>query len=238
MMMDTWISRWEARFGVAPRLSEFFADSEARAFLRDFESGADVQGDVEVLAFLLIFMVWPDREWQKQPSRPVVQETVRDLEQARRSLGRVSETGWLGTPQRVKEVQEVLRQWAGVLRARATFMPSITVGTITTGGHPPVRGRQRGKRQVVFFLTYYFKMLGYRRPPWGLMTRFLILCRLVPRRTTAKDVATWWSTVLERHHRQKHDEPLAPVQESFLAWYQQCKASVWSSDGPAAERPN
>ena len=81
----------------------------------------------------------------------------------------------------------------------------VTVGTQTIWGKPPARGRQRAKRTVVFFLTYYFKTLGYRRPPWDQITRFLFLCRLVPQKTTAKEVGTWWSTVLTRHRRQHGD---------------------------------
>lgn len=235
--MEEWITRWETTFGVAPRLSQFFARPEARALFCAVESEAEVRGDVEVFAFLLIVFVWPEEEWQKQPSGSAVQESIRRLEQARRSLASMSNTGWLGTSERVSEVRDLLGQWAGILRARMQYGSSVTVGTQTIGGNPPVRGRQRGKRKVVFFLTHYFKTLGYRRTPWDQVTRFLILCHLVPKRTKAKEVATWWSTVRQRHRRQHGcAEPLEPAQQGLLQLFHHYKARVRSSAVLAADR--
>lgn len=237
-MMDEWISRWETTFGVAPRLSQFFARPEARVLRRAVESEAEIRGDVEVFAFLLVVCVWPEEAWQKQPSESAVHESIRALEQARRSLGSVSNTGWLGTSERVHEIRDLLGQWARILRDRIQYGSSITVGTQTIGGKPPARGRQRAKRTVVFFLTSYFKTLGYRRPPWDQITRFLFLCRLVPQKTTAKEVGTWWSTVLTRHRRQHgRAEPLEPAHQGLLQLFLQYKAMAWSSAVPAVDRP-
>lgn len=238
IVMEEWISRWETTFGVTPRLSQFFARPEARALCRAVESEAEIRGDVEVFAFLLIVFVWPEEEWEKQPSGPAVQEAIRDLEQARRSLGSVSNTGWLGAPERVHEVRDLLGQWARILRVRIQYGSSITVGTQTIWGKPPARGRQRAKRSVVFFLTSYFKTLGYRRTPWDQITRFLFLCRLVPQKTTAKEVGTWWSTLLKRHERQHGSaEPLEPAQQGLLQLFQHYKTMAWSSAVSAVDRP-
>jgi hypothetical protein len=236
--MDEWISRWENHFGVAPRLSQFFARPEARALVRTFESEADVRGDVEVLAFLLIVFVWPEEEWQKQPSGPAVQEAIRHLEQVRRSLDAVSNTGWLGTAERVHEMRDLLGQWADILRGRIQYMSSVTIGTLTIGGKPPAQGRQRAKRTVVFFLTSYFETLGYCRTPWDQISQFVILCGLAPPKTTPKEVGTWWSTVLTRHRRAHGDaEPLEPVQQDLFQLFQYYKAVVWSPAVPAVDRP-
>lgn len=233
IMMEEWISRWETTFGVAPRLSQFCARPEARALRRALESEAEIPGDVEVFAFLLVVCVWPEEEWEKQPSDSAVQDAIRHLEQARRSLGSVSNTGWLGIFDRVHEIRDLLGQWARILRVRRQYGSSITVGTQTIWGKPAARGRQRAKRTVVFFLTYYFKTLGYRRTPWDQIARFLFLCGLAPNESMGKAVGTWWSTVLKRHGRQHGDaEPLEPAQQGLLQLFQHYKAVVWSSAVP------
>jgi hypothetical protein len=237
-MMDEWIGRWEITFGVAPRLSQFFAKPEARALRRAVESETEIRGDVEVFAFLLVVCVWPEEEWEKQPSSSAVQEAIRHLEQTRRSLESVSNAGWLGTSERVHEVRDLLGQWAGILRVRTQYGPFITVGAQTVWGKPPARGRQRAKRTVVFFLTSYFKTLGYRRTPWNQITRFLFLCGLVPNESMGKEVGTWWATLLKRHERQHGDaEPLEPAQQGLLQLFQHYKDVAWSSAVPAVDRP-
>lgn len=236
--MEEWIIRWETTFGVAPRLSQFFASLEARALLRAVESEGEVPGDVEVFAFLLIIFVWPEEEWQKQPSWSAVLESIRCLEQAQQSLEPVTNTGWLGSRERVHEVQGLWGQWAGILRARMQYRSSVTVGRQAIWGNPPARGRHRGKRRVVFFLVHYFQTLSYRRTPWDQIVRFLILCGLVDQGTTGKEVGTWWSTVRDRHQRRYGlAEPLAPAQEGLLLLFQDCKAWVWASAVPIADRP-
>lgn len=237
-MMEEWIGRWEITFGVAPRLSQFFAKPEARALRRAVESEAEIPGDVEVFAFLLIVCVWPEEEWEKQPSGSAVQEAIRHLEQTRRSLESVSNTGWLGIFERVHEIRDLLVQWARILRSRIQYGSSITVGTQTIWGKPPARGRQRAKRTVVFFLTYYFKTLGFRRTPWNQITRFLFLCSLVPNESMGKEVGTWWATVLKRHERQHGEvEPLEPAQQGLFQLFQYYKDVAWSSAEPAVDRP-
>jgi hypothetical protein len=205
--------------------------------VRTFESEADVRGDVEVFAFLLIVFVWPEEAWQKQLSDSAMHKSIRQLEQVRRSLDSVSNTGWLGTAERVHEIRDLLGQWADILRGRIQYMSSVTVGTLTIGGKPPAQGRQRAKRTVVFFLTSYFKTLGYRRTPWDQVSQFVILCGLVPQKTTPKDLGTWWSTVLARHRRAYGDaEPLEPVQQGLFQLFQYYQAVVWSPAVPAVDR--
>ena len=80
MMDDRWIERWETGIGVAPRLSTFFSSPEARTILREFKSCANTEGDVEVLAFLLIFYVWPEQGRTRRPSPQTLKHTARSLE--------------------------------------------------------------------------------------------------------------------------------------------------------------
>ena len=227
-MMDRWIERWETAMGVAPRLRNFFSSPEARTVLREFKSCADTKGDVEVLAFLLIFFVWPETEWKRRPSHQTLRETARSLEQCRRRVATLVGTGLLGAPEAVTQTCDKLQQWAAHLNAQVGAMPMVRIGKILIGGTPPAPKRHRAKRQVVFFLTHYFHTLGGPTPPWRLITKFLVLAKLTPSTATDKHIATWWSNVIRREHRTEGSEPLAPYQEDQVTLFEHFKAHVWS----------
>jgi len=227
-MMDTWIERWETTWGVAPRLSHFFSSPEARTVLREFESCADTTGDVEVLAFLLIFSVWPEQASKRGPSPQTLKETARSLEQCRRKVAKLVDTGVLGLPDAVQQTCDRLQQWATHLTAQARGWPMTPIGELWIGVSPPAAKRHRAKRQVVFFLTYYFHTLGCPVTPWRIITQFLILAKLAPSTATDKDISTWWSNVLGREHRTSGAEPLIPYQEDQLRLFKHLKDQVWS----------
>jgi hypothetical protein len=227
-MMDTGIKRWETAMGVAPRLSSFFSSPEARAVLREFKSCANTEGDVEVLAFLLIFYVWPETAWKRRPSPQRLKETARCLEQCSRRVATLIGTGLLGVPEAVQETCDRLQQWATHLTAQARGWPMVSIGTLSMGGTPPAAKRHRAKRQVVFFLTHYFHTLGCSAPPWRIITRFLILAKLAPSTATDKHIATWWSNVLRREHRTGGAEPFVPYQHDQLKLFEHFKDHVWS----------
>jgi hypothetical protein len=227
-MMDTWIERWETALGVAPRLRNFFSSPEARTFLREFKSCADTEGDVEILAFLLIYYVWPEIEWKTRPSRQALRETARSLEQCSRRVATLVGTGLLGSSESVKQTCDRLQQWPTHLTAQASVMPMVRIGKMSMGRTPPTAKRHRAKRQVVFFLTPYFYTLGCPAPPWRILTKFLILAHLAPATATDKHIATWWSNVIRREHRTGGSEPLVPYQEAQLMLFEHFKALVWS----------
>jgi hypothetical protein len=230
VMMDQQIKRWEDRYGVPPRLSDFFASPEARTLLRDFLSCADVEGDVEVLAFLVMFYVWPEQEGIKRPARQRLRETARSLEDASRRLRELTETRLLDSPEQIKQTSDRLHCWVTQLRAQASGVPAVTIGPNTwIAQNQPAAKRHRAKRRVVFFLTYYFHTLGCRTPPWQLITRFLILAKLLPSTTSEKQVATWWSNIIQRHQRGRGADPLAPFQQAQFTLFEHLKEEVWSA---------
>jgi hypothetical protein len=230
MMMDQQIERWEDSYGLAPRLSHFFSSPEARTLLRDFSSCADAKGDVEVLAFLLIFYVWPEQDGIKLPSHQTLKDTARSLEDCSRRLRELVETRLLDSPEQVKETSDRLHHWATQLRAQTSGVPAVTIGPNTwIAENPPTAKRHRAKRRVVFFLTYYFHTLGCRTPPWQVITRFLILAKLLPSTATDKQLATWWSNVIQRHHRGAGAGALRPFQQDQLILFEHFKKEVWSA---------
>lgn len=191
VMMDQQIKRWGDRYGVVPRLSDFFVSPEAQTLLRDFASCAEVEGDVEVLAFLLIFYVWPEAEIRRASHR-ALGRTARSLEDSSRRLRELTETRLLDSPEQIKQTSDRLHRWATQLTAQASGVPAVMVGPNTwIAQNPPAAKRHRAKRRVVFFLTYYFHTLGCRTPPWQLITQFLILAKLLPSTTSEKQLATW-----------------------------------------------
>ena len=228
-MMDRWIERWETGIGVAPRLSTFFSSPEARTLLREFKSCANTEGDVEVLAFLLIFYVWPETDRKTgQPSPQTLKATARCLEQCSRRVATLADTGLLGVPETVQQTCDQLQQWAIHLTLEARGWPMIPMGEFWIGAIPPAAKRHRAKRQVVFFLTHYFHTLGCPTPPWRIITRFLILAKLAPSTTTDQRIATWWSNVTRREHRTEGTVPLAPYQQDQLRLFEHFKNQVWS----------
>ena len=229
-MMETWIRRWETKWGLAPRLSDFFSTPDARTVLREFDSCAGIKGDGEVLAFLLIVYVWPETEWKKRrrPSPQTLKATARSLDQCRRNIATLADTGLLGSPKVVRETYDRLREWAIHLTAEARGQPMVSLGSFSIGGAPPAAKCHRAKRQVVSFLTHYFHTLGCSAPPWRLITRFLILATLAPSTATDQGIGTWWSNTLKREHRTGRMEPLAPYQHDQLQLFEQLKNHVWS----------
>ena len=228
MMDDRWIEQWEKGIGVSPRLSTFFSSPESRTVIREFKSYANTEGDVEVLAFLLILYVWPEKDRKTgRPSPQVLKATARCLEQCRRRITALEGSGLLGLPEAVQQTCDQLQQWATHLTLEARGWPIVPIGNICIGNIPPAAKCHRAKRQVISFLTYYFQTLGCAAPPWRLITRFLVLANLAPATAGDKDVATWWSNVQRREQRRTGTEPLASSQESPLLLFRHFKELVW-----------
>lgn len=228
MMDDRWIERWETSIGVAPQLSTFFSSREAHTILREFKSYAKAEGDVEVLAFLLIFYVWPEQGRTRRPSPVTLKRIARSLKACSRHLATLAGTGLLGVPDTVQQTCDQLLQWAAHLTLEARGWPMTPIGELWIGTIPPAAKRHRAKRQTISFLTYYFETLGRPVPPWQLITRFLILTKLAPSTARHKHIASWWSNVQQREHRSARTEPLAPFQESQLILFKHFKEHVWS----------
>jgi hypothetical protein len=228
MMDDRWIERWETKWGLAPRLSDFFSTPDARTVLRELGSCAGMKGDAEVLAFILIFYVWPEQGRTRRPSPRTLKHMARSLKLCSRHLATLAGTGLLGVPDTVQQTCDQLRQWAAHLTLEARGWPMTPIGQLWIGTLPPAAKRHRAKRQTISFLTYYFKTLGRPAPPWQLITRFLILTKLIPSTARHNSIATWWSNVQRREHRSARATPLAPFQESQLVLFQDFKDQVWS----------
>ena len=226
-MMETWVERWEKAWGVAPRLSHFFSSQEARTVLREFKSCANTEGDVEVLAFLLIFSVWPEQAWKRRPSPQTLKKAARSFEECSRTIAKLANTGLLESPKVVQQIRDQLQQWATYLRGQERGLPMTPGGELWIGAAAPAGKRHRAKRQVVFFLTYYFHTLGCPVTPWRIITQFLILAKLAP--STARDqrIATWWSNLVRREDRRGGVEPFAPYQEDQLRLFKHLKDQVW-----------
>lgn len=227
---DRWIERWDTGIGVAPRLSTFFSSPDARTVLREFKSYANTtEGDVEVLAFLLIFYVWPETDRKTgRPSPEVLKATARSLEQCSRRVATLADTGLLGVPDAVRQTSDQLQQWATHLTLEARGWPMVPMGEFHIGAIPPAAKAQRARRQVVSFLTHYFHTLGCSAPPWRLITRFLILTTLAPSTATDQGIGTWWSNTLGREHRTGRMEPLVPYQDDQFKMFEYFKNHVWS----------
>ncbi len=226
--METWIQRWETKWGLAPRLSEFFSTPEADTLLREVDSCAEMKGDGEVLAFVLIFYVWPEQGRIRRPTPNTLKQMARSLTDASQHLATLAGTGLLGLPDTVQQTCDQLQQWAAHLTLEARGWPMTPIGELWIGTLPPAAKRHRAKRQTISFLTYYFKTLGCAVPPWQLITRFLILTKLAPSTARHDSIATWWSNVQQREHRSARAAPLAPFQESQLVLFQHVKELVWS----------
>jgi hypothetical protein len=227
LMMERWIRRWETKWGLAPRLSEFFSTPDAHTVLRDFKSCANsAEGDVEILAFLLIIYVWPEQGRTRRPSPQALKHIARSLKACSRSLATLAGTGLLSVPETVRQTCDQLQQWAAHLTLEARGWPMTPIGSLWIGSMPPAAKRHRAKRQVISFLTYYFQTLGCTES-WRLITRFLILANLAPATAKHKNISTWWSNVQQREKRRAGTEPLAPFQESQLLLFQHFKELVW-----------
>lgn len=228
MMDDRWIERWETKWGLAPRLSDFFSTPDARTVLRELHSCAGMKGDAEVLAFILVFYVWPKQGRTRRPSPQTLKGIARSLKTCSGHLETLAGTGLLGVPETTQQTCDQLRQWAAHLILEARGWPMTAIGELWIGTIPPAAKRHRAKRQTISFLTYYFKTLGRPVPPWGLITRFLILTKLAPSTASDKHISTWWSNVQRREHRRARTEPLAPFQESQLILFAHFKEQVWA----------
>ena len=229
MMDDRWIEQWEKGIGVSPRLSTFFSSPESRTVIREFKSYANTEGDVEVLAFLLILYVWPEKDRKTgRPSPQVLKATARCLEQCRRRITALEGSGLLGLPEAVQQTCDQLQQWATHLTLEARGWPIVPIGNIWIGNIPPAAKRHRAKRQVISFLTSYFHGLGCAVPPWRMITRFLILAQLAPATAMDKHIATWWSNVTRREHRTEGAEPLLPYQDDQFKLFEHFKSLIWS----------
>jgi hypothetical protein len=216
--MESWISQWERYFVIAPRFTEFFSTAQGRELIQTFP-GPKVEA--EVLAFLLIRVVWSQEKLAKMMSKPDREAMARNLANARRTLQQLHKTPMIGPTEEVTATIQRLEQWERQLKS----MPLVSVGPGRwIGGEPPARGRHRAKRQVVFFMTRYFYERGIDPPPWSFITAFLCAARLVSAGTNPKTVATWWSNICSREV--SSDNPIEPHQDSWLRLYAEEQRSV------------
>jgi len=227
MMMeyfDRSIKQWGQRCGVSARLTQFFETAEARALVQEFSSLGVLKPDADVLIFLLIFVVWAEEEWNKVPRDNTRQEVAKQLRRARRSLytakDRVHPTSVDAVGTTIKQLEECERH--------LNILSWVQVGAIVIWGHPPRPKRQRGKRQVMFFLTGYFRELGHQHPPWQVITKFLHLVGLENPSTSPKTVSTKWSNMLKREATSK--DPLEPHQKEWVEGYYQ-PMKKWAYEG-------
>lgn len=225
--METWIQRWETKWGLAPRLSDFFSTPDAHTVLRELKSCGNTMGDGEVLAFLLIVYVWPEQGRTRRPSPQTLKHIARSLKACSRSLTTLAGSGLLGVPETVHRTCDQLLQWAAHLTLEARGWPMTPIGTLWIGTSPPAAKRHRAKRQVVFFLTHYFQTLGCPVTPWRIITQFLILAKLAPPTASDQRIGTWWSNLQQREHRKAGTEPLASFQDSQLILFRHFKELVW-----------
>ncbi|MDT7041222.1 hypothetical protein [Candidatus Nitronereus thalassa] len=225
MMMENFdrsIKQWGQRCGVSARLAQFFKTKEAQALVREFSSLGVVKPDADVLIFLLIFVVWADEEWNKVPRDNKSQEVGKLLRQARRSLyparSRVHPTS-------VYEVEKTIKQLE-MCERHLNIVPWVQVGTMVIWGYPPRPKRQRGKRQVIFFLTGYFRELEHRHPPWKVIVKFLQLVGWEKPSRSSKTISTEWSTIVKREVTSVN--PLEPHQQEWVnVYYQAIKNWVY-----------
>jgi hypothetical protein len=225
MNEENWVARWESHCGVAPRLTRFFSSEPARRLVKECRQ----QGlQPQMLAFALIYFVWPAEEQKKLPTRDSLDKGTALLAKAARWLSQHGKEG-LSLPG-VDEVTTRLRQYATTLHQE--IIP-VSIGNFAVAERPFSR-RDRGKRRAVFFLTGCAQERGTARKPWALITGFLVLCGLVPRTTKPKTVATWWSNCLERDRKQSGrpdtwESELEEHQEGFYEWFRTMNQEVEQS---------
>lgn len=225
MNEEDWVTAWEGYCGVAPRLTRFFSSEPAHQLIAECRK----QGlQPQILAFALIHFVWPAEEQNKLPAHDTLDEGAAVFAKAARWLSQHGKEG-LSLPG-VDEVTSRLRQYATTLGREII---TVSIGNLAVAERPFSR-RDRGKRRAVFFLTGCGQERGTARPPWALITKFLVLCGLVPQATKPKTVATWWSNSLERDRRQKGrpdtwESELEDHQEGFYEWFRTMNQEVEQS---------
>ena len=224
MHEDDWIAAWENYCGVAPRLTHFFSSEPGHRLVEKCRQ----QGfQPQILAFALIYFVWPAKEQKKLPARKILNAGAAVLSEAAQWL---SQHGKEGLPlPGIDEVTNRLKQYSTTLRQE--IIP-VSMGNLALAERPFSR-RDRGKRRAVFFLTACVWRVA-ARSPWTLITEFLVLCGLASQATKPKTVATWWSTSLERDRKQKGHtwkSELEAHQEGFYEWFKETNQEIemnWS----------
>ena len=226
MHEEDWVAAWETYCGVAPRLTHFFSSEPARRLIEECRR-QDLQP--QMLAFTLIHFVWPAEEQRKLPAQATLNEGAAVILKAARWLSQYGKEG-LPLPG-VDEVTNRLRQYETALRQE---IKTVSIGNVALAERPHSR-RERGKRRTVFFLTECARAAGTARPPWVLITEFLVSCGLVPPATKPKTVATWWSNCLERDRTQQErpdtwKSELEKHQEGFFEWFRTMNQEITQSD--------
>lgn len=233
MHEEDWVAAWEGYFGLAPRLTQFFSSEPARRLVADCRQ----QGfQPQMLAFALIYFVWPATDQKKLPPRKTLDTGAALFSDAAQWLSQHGKEG-LSLPA-IDEVTNRLKQYATTLRQEII---TVSIGNFAVAERPFSR-RDRGKRRVVFFLTACVWRTA-AQPPWALITEFLVLCDIVPPATKPKTVATWWSNSLERDRRQKGypdtwESELEMHQDGFYEWFRTTNREVeqsWSKTQSSPE---
>lgn len=212
-LIDRSIQQWGQQCGVTARLEQFFNTPAGRALVNDFQASGVAEPDLDVLIFLLIYVVWAGEEWEKVPRDTKRQDLAKQLRQARRKLYTIKERMH---PASVETLTATIKQLEKCER-HLNIHPWVQVGKVMVWGHPPGPKRYRAKRQVVFFLTGYFRELGYRHPPWALIFKFLQLVGLEKPTTSPKTVSSWWSNTKKREVTSEN--PIEPRQKEWVDGY-------------------
>lgn len=231
-LMEMWIHQWEDYCGVSPRLSELFATEKGRRFL--VLATAEREGreyiDPEIFAFLLIFVVWPEEELRKIPKKSDLKEILADVKRTRRNLKKLQNANFLrmelSLDEMVKHLMVVENQVAEFLKN-----PKVLIGNAGFFKMPAKPNRDRAKRQIIFFLTGYFRYLGWAEPDWKIIEKFLTLVGLNKQRISPKSLASSWSN--SRGREITSDDPLdfchGPIdghQDSWVNWFLHTKEQV------------
>lgn len=225
MNEEDWVAAWEGYCGVAPRLTRFFSSEPAHQLVTECRK----QGlQPQMLAFALIYFVWPAEEQKKLPAQDTLDQGAAVFSKAAQWLSQHGKKG-LSLPS-VDEVTNRLTQYATTLRREII---AVSTGNFVIAERPHSR-RDRGKRRAVFFLTGCAQERGIGRPPWAMITKFLTLCGLVPQATKPKTVATWWANCLERDRKQQGrpdtwKSELEEHQEGFYEWFRAMNQEVEQS---------
>lgn len=224
MNEEEWIAAWEGYCGVAPQLTRFFSSEQALRLITDCRR----QGlQPQMLAFTLIHFIWPAQGLKKLPAQATLDKGAAVFLKAAQWLSQHGKEGLL-LPE-VDETTNRLTQYALILRREIS---TVGIGNLAVSGRP-CSTRQRAKRWAVFFLTACVWKTA-ARPPWAVITEFLVLCGLVPQSTKPKTVATWWSNSLERDRKQKGrpntwEKELEVHQEGFYQWFRAMNQEVEQS---------
>ena len=193
--MEKWIQQWEYSFGVAPRLSEFFSSPGGKDLLKEFVTKKEgrTDADPQILAFLLVFWIWPGIDLECMPSREEQKQEMKTVKKAVRSLRTSERSGLVTGSQEGSVTSDELKGCVRNLEKQLQFPPSVLMGNLRFSGSFLNKKRESVRTYAVMILTGYFEYLNWPKPPWKIITKFLVLTGLVKKNSSSKHIASWWS---------------------------------------------